>query len=105
MRQKILLRLLAFKMALMFYKDFYTESVKEIEDDTLYPQSNYSSCLERATDIIKNSLTRVINFYSLAIANHREETHNENYKEEIDTLQTDLTDSEQVSASRGWWMG
>lgn len=105
MKQKILLLKLAFKLAGMFLVDFYKESKREIEDKGLYPQEKYKTCLLRSSDIMFNASKRAINFYALAIANHRLCSHGDSVVKEIQELEEDLTVTESKVASRSWWVG
>jgi hypothetical protein len=104
MKQNLLLLRLAIKLGIMFIGDFYKESKKEIADKTLYPQGNYSSCLERSTDILMNASKRARQYYALAIANHRLCSHGDNFNEEIKVLEVGFSKRD-IKISRSFWQG
>lgn len=104
MKEKLLLLKLSLTMAVMFFKEFYKESKREVKDSESYPQCNYDTCIERAMDILSSAFKKVSNYYALTIAVHREEFHNENRQEEIKEVSTELTEKEQSSATRGFWL-
>ncbi len=104
MKQKFLLWLLAFKLACIFLVEFYNESKKEIQDKTLYPQSKYGCCMERAGVILKSAIDRVLKIYALAIANHREDKHGEYHHEEMSTLRKGMDEKDIKIATRIFWV-
>jgi hypothetical protein len=104
MKQKILLMKLAFKLAGMFMWDFYKILRMEIADKTLYPQENYSSCLERATAMVMDAMKRPLAFFALAIANHRLCSHGDNNVTEVKELSEGLSVKDSKAALKVFWM-
>lgn len=105
MKQKFLLMKLAFKLAGMFMVDFYKVLRSEIVDKTLYPQGNYSSCLERATAMVMDGMDRALRFYALAIANHRLCSHGDNRVTEVKELSESLSVKDSKAAIKIFWVG
>lgn len=105
MKQKLLLFMLGFKLAKMFLVDFYKVSKAEIKDKTLYPQSNYKSCLERATAILNKALERPLAYYATTIAHHRETCHGEGKVTDMVEVRENISAKEFKSATnRGFWL-
>lgn len=108
MRQRIKMLQLVIKMGFMIMQDFFRYSIMELRIKDLFHMSDYDTCLERATDILKKSIERALKFYALAIANHRAgKDHQEDRAEEIKVLEADeiLNEREVKAATRGWWLG
>lgn len=80
---------------------------REINEIDYLPQSQFADsktpCGDRADQMVLDAIKPVIDTLALSIANHREQTHNENHEIEIEELEKALTDSQIEVSTKGWW--
>ena len=77
---------------------------KEIDDPNYLPQSDFDSCEERATAMVKDATVAVIKTLAISIAKHREgENHGENHTDELNGLVENVDNNQLQVGLMGWW--
>ena len=94
---------IAFILAEKFRKRMLSVIRAEQSNPDLFPQKIYTSCRERASDMIGNAIEPVITFYGLCIAEHRESAHGDDVSDEKKALAEESTAADVKISTLAWW--
>lgn len=98
---------LSHELSKIFEKEMEKVIQREIDDPDYLPHSYFEDskipCTDRATNMILDAMSSVINTLAFAIAEHRKEHHKEDTTVEVGKLKEILTEEQIEISTRGWW--
>ena len=88
----------------VYLEEVKNELDKEVKEKEYLPQENFPNCSTRAAAITGKAKLRTDRILALAIIEHREKKHSEDYKAEKEALKAKMSEEDIESASTySWW--
>ncbi len=95
---------LSHELAKMFEEELEKTLSKEQEKKEYLPQEAFENCESRSLSLLHGAFKRVANTMTLAIIEHRETEHEEDYKTERAITEIQTTEADQKVARSFWWL-
>ncbi len=87
----------------VFKEELIKELKKEIDIKEYLSQESFDSCGSRSRALLDKAFNRVENILTMAIINHRESEHEEEFKEEKEITTMQLKEEDITTARGTWW--
>jgi len=86
-------------------KGLWKTLMREVKEPGYMSQESFSTCMDRAKDMMHEAIETAIRVFAYMIASHRIKNHHEDRSEELNKIDGLLKASGAKVSSRAWWKG
>jgi hypothetical protein len=92
------------ELAKLFEGELGFDLIHEIETPAYLPQEAFDNCEQRALALLHGAFSKVTKVLTLAIIEHRENSHEEDRAIERKVIESQLDEEEKELSTRSWWI-
>jgi hypothetical protein len=91
------------ELAKLLESELGKDLLKEVENDGYLPQEAFDNCEQRAEALLHSAISKVTKVLTLAIIEHRENSHEEDRTIERKVIELQLNEEETKVGMYKWW--